>query len=95
MLRKTGPKSSIKTRKSGFTRFFGGKKGIGNRKIWFFGFIKNTDPTPKHLQPLEQGQRVAEAGDDWPVKAPGKTAANLGWWKYECNVFPLISGGKR
>ena len=38
--------------------------------------------------------KVAEAGNDWPVKAPGKTAANLGWWKYECNVFTLISGGK-
>ena len=25
--------------------------------------------------------KAAEAGNDWPVKAPGKTATNLGWWK--------------
>ena len=32
----------------------------------------------EHLQPLERGQRVAEAGDDRPVKVAGKTAAHLG-----------------
>ena len=32
----------------------------------------------QHLQPLERGQRVAEAGHDWPVKVAGETAANLG-----------------
>ena len=33
----------------------------------------------QHLQPLERGQRVAEAGHDWPVKVAGETATNLGW----------------
>ena len=32
----------------------------------------------QHLQPLEGGQRVAEAGHHRPVKVAGETAANLG-----------------
>ena len=39
-----GGKSSIKTRKSGFTRIFGGKKGIWNRKSGFSGSSKTRIP---------------------------------------------------